>query len=464
MARNTELVARNEELVARNKQLEDEVAALRERAGRSSRNSSLPPSKDPPDAPARSARNRSGRRQGAQPGHRGVTRELVAPELVNETLNHYPPACSGCERPFGEDERETLRRGDPERRQQYELPRVIVWLTEHRLHCLGCPACGQSTRAKGPATLASGLLGPRFCALVVLLSVAHRVGRRGVTALCAQLCGLPGLSTATIQRAIEQTSAALQDVHAQVAQALRSAPVSFMDETGWRQRGARRWIWARFTGTLAVFTIAGARSRDVAKALLGELEGIITTDRYSAYNYLPLKLRQICLAHILRDCARFATRAGPAGPLGEALIELFGQVFERWHNFTNHQDRERLKRELGPIQQAIHSAFELARDDADAKTAKTAANILALWPALWTFVTVPGAEPTNNGAERGLRPAVIYRKTSLGTQSDAGSRALERALTAIETCRRQGRDPLAYLTDALTAHHNGQPAPSPLAA
>ena len=79
---------------------------------------------------------------------------------------------------------------------------------------------------------------------------------------------------------------------------------------------------------------------------------------------------------------------------------------------------------------------------------------------LWTFVDVTGIEPTNNTAERALRPAVIYRKLSFGTQSESGSRFVERMLTVSETCRLQNRSMYDYLTKAVIAHFSKKAPPS----
>ena len=89
-----------------------------------------------------------------------------------------------------------------------------------------------------------------------------------------------------------------------------------------------------------------------------------------------------------------------------------------------------------------------------------AKNLLKRWPALWTFTHTDGVEPTNNHAERGLRGAVIYRKLSLGSQSDQGERTIERLLSASITCRLQKRSLFAYLTDVLTASIRGDPIPA----
>ena len=89
-----------------------------------------------------------------------------------------------------------------------------------------------------------------------------------------------------------------------------------------------------------------------------------------------------------------------------------------------------------------------------------ARNLLKLWPALWTFARCKGVEPTNNHAERSLRGAVIYRKLSLGSQSELGERRTERLLSASVTCRLQRRSLFAYLSELLAAHARGDPIPS----
>jgi len=91
-------------------------------------------------------------------------------------------------------------------------------------------------------------------------------------------------------------------------------------------------------------------------------------------------------------------------------------------------------------------------------------NLLDSWPALWTFAYVDGVEPTNNAAERALRPAVLWRKGSFGTQSDAGSRFVERIMTVAATCKQQGRSLLDFLVAASTATRLGLPPPSLLPA
>ena len=115
---------------------------------------------------------------------------------------------------------------------------------------------------------------------------------------------------------------------------------------------------------------------------------------------------------------------------------------------------------MTPLQAELHALLETGLAIRHAKTRHLCENLLKIEPALWTFVTVSGVEPTNNSAERALRRAVLWRRRSFGTQSAAGSRFVERVLTAVSTLRQQQRGVLDYLTDATQAAHEGRPIAS----
>ena len=98
-----------------------------------------------------------------------------------------------------------------------------------------------------------------------------------------------------------------------------------------------------------------------------------------------------------------------------------------------------------------------------AKTRGLVSDMDKYWDALWTFATIPGVEPTNNAAERAIRPAVLWRKGSFGTQSEAGAHFVEGILTVSATCAQQGRSAYDYLIDLFTAHQTGSSPPKLLA-
>jgi len=248
-----------------------------------------------------------------------------------------------------------------------------------------------------------------------------------------------------------------------VATAVRQAAVANLDETGWWQGNTRAWLWTMVTETLTLFRLDPHRSKAVAQALLGsDWTGIVGSDRYSAYRYLPLAQRQLCWAHLIREFRKLAAYNQHQRPLGERLLEITARIFAAWYRFRAEAiDRPTLLVELVPLQAELRRALEDGLDPPHAVVAGAlCGNLLDAWPALWTFAHVAGVEPTNNVAERALRPAVLWRKGSFGTQSADGSRFVERIMTVAASCKQQGRGLLDFLVTAITAARLGLPPPS----
>ncbi len=180
------------------------------------------------------------------------------------------------------------------------------------------------------------------------------------------------------------------------------------------------------------------------------------TDRYKAYNWLDARRRQICWAHLARDFQAMAGRGGAAQEIGEALLGETKQLFRLWHRVRDGTlSRRKFRQAMLAVERNTRALLDAGSECAHAKTRGTCRQIRSLGDALWTFVRVGGVEPTNNQAERALRRAVMWRRTSFGTQSEAGSRFVERMLTVVTSLRQQRRDVLGYLTAACSsATHN----------
>ena len=234
-----------------------------------------------------------------------------------------------------------------------------------------------------------------------------------------------------------------------------------MDETGWRTAGERRALWGVFGRRHAYLQIASNRHEDHAKELLADTKAIVTSDRWWAYAHLPLARRQLCWAHLKRDFAAHAEGLAAEKEFGEHGLALCERVFGAWEVFAHTSDRHELKLTIRRLQREFKPI--IARYTSKRARNKycrgMARNLLKAWPALWTFAAHNGVEPTNNHAERALRSAVIYRKLSLGSQTEGGERRIERLLSAHTTCRLQNRSLFAYLTEALSAHARGDPTP-----
>jgi transposase len=311
-----------------------------------------------------------------------------------------------------------------------------------------------------PPHIAQSAFGPRFQAAVATLCTRNRVSRRDVVELCEQLFS-SRISAGTVDAILARAAEALAEPHADLLRALRGAGAVNMDETGWRTAGERRALWGIFDRRHAYLRVAADRHEDHAKALLAETKAIVTSDRWWAYAHLPLASRQLCWAHLKRDFAAHAEGLVAEKEFGEHGLKLCERVFWAWEIFQNTNDQRELKRTIDRLQRDFKPIIQgYASKRARNKYCRgMARNLLKAWPALWTFAAHPRVEPTNNHAERSLRGAVIYRKLSLGSQSEGGERRIERLLSAHTTCRLQGHSLFVYLTDALTAHARGDPIP-----
>ena len=461
-----ELASRCEQLAERCERLEERVRGLEEQTRSSSRNSSQPPSSDPPKtrqqrrAEARAKAKELRRKAGGQPGHRGSGRKLAPEDQVDEIVDHDPERCRGCGHRFGEDERTSSARFG--RDQVAELPPISVLVIEHRAHRLRCRYCGKRTAAVLPAGVAASAFGPRAQAAVVTLTVRNRISRREMSELAGELFGLD-LSVGAVDAVCQRASAVLERPHERLLDCVLGSPALNIDETGWRTRGDERALWTATTPEAAIFRVAADRHRDRLEELIGtDFKGIVGSDRWWAYDLLDPECSQACWQHQKRDFRRHAEGLGEQQAFGEAGLALTGRLFSAWHAFQAHRDRDRLGRELRPIQTELRTLLERAgRKSTRTRFHRVFANkLLKIWPALWTFISIEGIEPTNNAAERALRGPVIHRKLSHGTRSDGGERFIERGLSASVTCRLQSRSLFAYLAELLDAYARGDPVPT----
>jgi transposase len=443
-------------LEARVAALEATVQPLLERLYQDSHNSARPPSSDPPHAlRPRPHRGPSGRKRGGQPGHQGHSRALVPIEEVESVVAVKPQRCCRCQHPLQGDDCQ------PYRHQVTEVPPIKPVVTEYQLHQLHCPVCGMPTRADLPLGAPPGGFGPRVQAIVALGTGAYRLSKRTTQEVMADLFALP-MSLGTIPHLEHAT---VQAVAAPVADAqayVRTQPTAHLDETGWREGSARAWLWVAVTTWVTVFVVRLWRGAKVAEELLGErFCGILVTDRWSAYTWYPTRWRQLCWAHLLRDFEAMLERGGRSQEVGEGLREQARQMFHWWHQvrdgtLTHAQFRVLLR----PLRCRVARLLNAGQTCGVPKTEGVCRAILKVYDALWTFVRVEGVEPTNNAAERAIRPGVLWRKGSFGTQSAQGARFVEAMMTVVATLKQQHRNILAYMTEACQAAYLGLPAPS----
>jgi transposase len=432
--------------------LKAELIELREKVNQTSRNSSKPPSSDPPYQKPPPPNAPSGRKQGAQLGHPGAGRKLKPTEEVDTVLELRPVSCRACgHRLEGDDPH-------PNRQQVAEVPVARAQVTEYRQHTLRCPACGTANRAARPAdNVSSSSFGARAQAIIGYLTGRLHASHRDVAEAMRVLHGLD-VSVGSVAAIQQRVSEALAEPFRGARHFAAQQKLQHVDETGWRERGQRNWLWVNATREVTVFQLLGGRSSKQAQQVINSsTKGIITTDRYGVYNWLGATRRQICWAHLARDFQAMVERGGESTQIGQALLEHSQDLFTLWHRVRDATlSREQFQAQMKPLRLQVKELLEAGSRLGQVKTRRACQNILKVEKSLWTFVRVEGVEPTNNAAERALRRAVLWRRKSFGAQSETGSRFVERILTVITTLRQQGRDVLGYLSAACaSATHDG---------
>ena len=435
--------------------LQARVTELERRLGQNSQNSSRPPSSDTPGGVRPGQRPPSGRRPGGQPGHEGHQRMLLPEDQVDRVVAITPRRCRRCAAPL------SGRDAAPGRHQVTELPPVRPHVTEYQLHTLACGHCGATTAAALSADVPRGAFGPRLAATVAVCTGVYHLSRRTTRGLMADLFG--------VELALGSVTACEQAVRAAVAAPVAAAhryvqhqEVVHVDETGWRQGRQRAWLWVMVSALVTVFLVHARRNTVAARSLVGDNPALLlVSDRWSAYKAWPIEHRQLCWAHLLREFTAFTECGGGAARLGRALLKDADTLFARWHRVRDGTlSRPRFWREMRPLRRRVERRLRHGATCLDNKAAATCRDLVPLATALWTFIDVPGVEPTNNAAERALRPAVLWRKGCFGTHSAAGSRFAERMLTVATTLKQQGRHVVGYVAEACVASLHGQQPPS----
>ncbi len=459
--------------------LVERVEELERSLNRTSRNSSVAPSSDPPltrqqrralarerakKQLQREGRERRGR--GAQPGHEGSSRPPAEPEQLTAGPVDCLPGRCGCGHLFGGGE---LGVGEPVCHQQWDLPMIVPEVREWRRHRLACPGCGCSVLGELPAGVSLSAFGPRLHAHVAVLAGVHRLSREKIAELVSEQYEIT-VSTGAVDGMLRRVSRVLCDPWRELHEAIKLAEAVHADETTWLCKADPCWLWTATTAALVCYRIDQRRTQEAAKRLLGEdFGGFVTSDRYVGYHWLDVLQQQLCWAHAVRQLTEISERPGAPGKLGERLLDIAGQVFaiHREHagelaaaDHPEHPALIALREALAPLRERFQSLLEQGTRGRHPKTARFCHGLLEEYEALWTFCEAPGVSPTNNDAERALRGPVILRRISGGTQSERGNRWIERILSITETCRRQHRSPHTYLHDAINASLHGRPIPT----
>jgi transposase len=431
------------------------IENMEAKLNQSSSNSSKPPSTDPwwKSRPKSPRRQKGKRKQGGQKGHEGHRRELVPEDQVRHLEEIHPEKCDHC------GSSNLVPEGsEPVRHQVTDIPVIEPFTDEWRLHLDLCLDCGRATRAELPPGVPRSNFGPALTALVALLTAVYRVGKRGVQRLLMDVFNVT-MSLGGVSNCEAQVSESLESPFGEARGHVQQQGLAHADETGWKERSKKVWLWVMATTWVSVFYILPGRTKECAQHVIGKFQGILVSDRYKGYLFYAMGKRQLCWAHLNRDFVGFSERGGITGEIGKDLLALTKKMFEWWSELGDDKiTRETFRIRMKELRCDIEEFLEMGKEQSS--EAGKFKDILKHREALWTFVDIEGVEPTNNHAEQQVRHGVLIRKVSGGTQSERGSRFVERMLTVVASLRKQNRNVHAFLTEACDARLRNTPPPS----
>jgi transposase len=435
------------------KTLLDRIEQL-ERGRKTPQNSSLPPSSQHPHARPQPPRRKSKKKRGGQPGHKKHDRPLIPSDECDDVQSLKPTECRRCGAKLSGSDPQPLRH------QVWELPDIKAEVTEYQRHRLICPHCGETTCAELPLGAPQGQSGPRLMALTTMLMAYYRQSKRRTAEFLTALLGQPCCAALAV-KIQNQVTEALRPAYEEVAAKLPVQEHLNIDETANKEADHKAWLWTFVARRFTVFAVRPTREATALDDFLGDdFQGIVTCDR--AKMYWQMGRLQWCWAHLKRDFqAMIDTGRKRAKWLAERLRAATSELFEHWACYrAGTITRAALVRRMGPVRRKLERLLLQGVASGDREVRGTCRELHEHRDWLWTFLRHEGVEPTNNAGERSLRHAVIWRKLSFGTQSAGGSRFVETMLTVIETCRQQGHNAFAFITNAVQSRLSHQSAPS----
>ena len=445
----------------------EELQALRTKVAALEKDSSCshkPPSSDGLNKQrGTTKRGCSGRKPGGQTGHRGRTRRNVPPDQVTETIPHQPQNCDQCGATFTEQNLTVA----VERRQVWEIPEIKPLVQEHVFYQTSCH-CGHATRLPVPEWIYSGM-GDNLQSHIAYLipQGGTKLSRRSLQTILDDVFHVP-LALGTIQNRLEDTAEILKPVCDELQNELSQQAVINIDETSYPHNKTLNWLWAFVTRSFVFFTIQASRGSQVLRQILGErYDGIIICDRFSAYikyhKDRACGLIQFCWAHIIRDIKALKHHLAVESEQIFAIVtcKRIGAVFRLWHTHQRGKiSRAQLIAAAEPIIAEMRTFVEANQKNPCHDVAKFNRQLLKRWHSLFTFIYHEGVEPTNNLAERLIRPGVQTRKISYGTRSQKGQLLRARLLTVSQSCRIQQRNALNFYLTAIHAYRHNLTMPS----
>lgn len=410
------------------------------------------------------------KKAGKQVGAKGFGRmQQLAHTSVDE---HRPDTCAGCGACLPQDAGQSYTAWDAiDIAEKLEgQAGMFLQVTRHTLFAITC-SCGHVTRAAHYVAPDDPfwekvdlgqwrLIGPRLAGAIVFLSLRMRLSRARIREFFIELFDLQ-LSTGVLDETIREAGRAVAPLEDAMVLEIEEAALLHADETPWKEAGKLLWLWV-FVASFTTLFYIGYRSLEILSNLLtGKFKGNLMTDGYLAYRHLGNRLR--CWAHLTRKCQGLiestdakVARAGQG--IHDVLCTLMEAIYAA--RLTPDKTSSELASRYADDIARLRALCERHQDDANDKLRSLAREFLLDWDVILRQVKEPHLPLTNNAAEQSLRHWVIARRISMGTRSEAGTRAFALLASVIETCRKRAASSWTYIASVIAAARRGLAVPA----
>jgi transposase len=416
------------------------------RLQKDSRTSSKPPSSDivkPPPLPANDGKKR---KIGGQKGHKKHERKPFPADQVDRVIDVILETCPECGGPLHECEEVVTK-------QQIDIVEKPFIVTEYHCHTYTCPGCQTTHTAPEPEETGSGLFSTGLIALVAYLKGRCHVSYRVLKMFFRDVLGIV-ISCGFLAKQVQKAGRALKEVHRELAGRLAGEGHLHIDESGWKENGKKRWIWAFRAKRYAVFLIRDSRKEEVLEDVLGKgYEGIISCDFFAVYRMfyrVSGAMVQFCWAHLIREVLFLLKLGeGEVARYGRRVIKQIALMFRTIHlrgEMGEEEWKRRMKEHQGKIVRRATGTVP------GQKEAQLIAERMRGWEEEYFTFIEAGIEATNNPAERTIRQSVLDRIVTQGSRGVAGNEWHERFWSVVTTCDMQNKSVMKYLRECLSAY------------
>jgi transposase len=365
-------------------------------------------------------------------GHKGTSRKK--PDRVDQTIVLKLDACPLCDGVVSELEQ-------THERYMEDIVPLTLFVTRYIVKHGYCKHCCKIVYPEVPEVIDNGHFGLHFLLYIIYLRYVMNLPENKITTLLNDIYDAR-VSEGTIVEYLKKAALLFGDEYERIKEQMKELNNCHYDDTGQRVNGMNRWLWVFISNEVALYHTSKSRSKNVVIEILGDdYDGVTIQDFYPSYDKAP-GLKQKCWSHLIRDARDLAEKKKSppdAKEFHEGLQQIYKDAKEALKRLSTEEERNSV---YAAFVDRLVSFATMSWQHYDVK--RLAKRVLKYSGQLFTFILIPGIEPTNNRAERAIRPCVVQNKIWGCHRTEDGAKNRDILMSVIGTMKLQGKSILSF--------------------